>query len=93
MNAENKFVPGPWEVLGDQAGAVEIVGKGGLSVAELWINEYTKANASLTASAPDLFVMLEIARDIIVDLIDEGDYERTLADIDSALAKARGKQS
>lgn len=74
---------GPWTL--EEHESVEVIGEN-RRVAEVWLNEHTKANAALISAAPDLLEALEkislmrgIADGDIWDLVDAMEKEAQAA--------------
>lgn len=96
--SKTKWTPGPWAVTGGD-GTPCVSDPFGLDVG--WPSRRkgypALANAHLIAAAPELYEALELALPIIEELDtcrdDEDDPIPLVAQIRSALAKARGEQS
>ena len=91
---ETKWTPGDWENQGEDAFAdmpFIRIGVGDRTICEVLppvdageIDDETRANANLTAAAPDLYTVLKMVSGM--DL-----HHEVLAVVDAAMRKARGE--
>ena len=102
----DKFTPGPWRSISHGSREVQrpyVISETGIILADCNAESSdgeNEANARLIAAAPDMFRALEHARFVIGIFVSEDypdfkheDYPAFFADIDAALAKARGEEA
>ena len=96
MSTETKFTPGPWAVYGDwgikdSSGRLIAQYEPLCSDIDIGNTDESFSNAHLIAAAPELLSLLEEARSTLEMWKDVAPAVSLCADIDKALAKARGE--